>query len=351
MKMSLVTPIPWTTGTTYTQVYREAIEQVRYAEELGFDCVWFTEHHFATHGINPSVFSFIGYVAGVTKRIHLGTAVAVVPLYHPLRLAEDVATVDIVSNGRLELGIGSGYRQDEFKGFRVAQEESRAMLLEGVEILQRAWTGGPFGYHGKYHIVPEGTVVRPTPLQKPHPPIWVAGVSPQTLEWVARQGYRWMGATTTASFAQLGRLRTHFDQALLKAGRTPADGESYVHFPIFISDKPQADIKRELEPALTWLAKAVSTGGTIYQQRASSTQGPSIPLQQFNFDAYQEHSAVVGDVDFCLEKITACWKQLRFAHMTCAFGLGLPHTATMKNMEKFARYLMPSLRNLETKLQ
>ena len=131
MKISLVTPLPWTAGTTHAQVYREAVEQVSYAEELGFDCVWFTEHHFATHGINPSVFSFLGYVAGITTWIRLGTAVAVVPLYHPLRLAEDVATVDFVSNGRLELGIGSGYRHDEFTGFRVAQEDSRAMLPKG----------------------------------------------------------------------------------------------------------------------------------------------------------------------------------------------------------------------------
>ena len=347
MKISLVTPIPWTTGTTHAQVYREAIEQVRYAEALGFDCVWFTEHHFATHGINPSVFSFLGYVAGITTRIRLGTAVAVVPLYHPLRLAEDVATVDIVSNGRLELGIGSGYRHDEFTGFRVAQEDSRAMLREGVEILLRAWAGEPFAYHGRYHTIPEGTLMRPVPVQQPHPPIWVAGVSPHTREWIAQRGYRWMGTTTTASFEELGRLRAHFDHALRQAGRTPTDGESYVHFPLFVSDQPYAEMKRELEPALTWLAQAVSSGGTIYHTPTAAAPGPRLPLQQFNFDAYQEQSAVVGTAEVCWQKITECWRQLRFSHMTCAFGLGLPHAATMKNMERFARYLMQGLRELE----
>jgi alkanesulfonate monooxygenase SsuD/methylene tetrahydromethanopterin reductase-like flavin-dependent oxidoreductase (luciferase family) len=345
MKIGMVTSVPWTNGTTHAQAFRETIEQVRYAEELGFDCVWFTEHHFATHGINPSVFSFLGYLAGITQRIHLGTAVAVVPLYHPLRLAEDAATVDIVSNGRLELGIGSGYRHDEFKGFNVSHEEARARFLEGVEILLRAWTGEPFSYQGKYYTVPEGTVVRPVPLQRPHPPLWVAGVSPPTLEWIARQGHRWMRATTTGSFQELGRQQAHFEQALLKAGRAPASAESYLHFPLFISDKPYGDIKRELEPAITWLAKAVSTGGTIYHQGAP--QGSPMSLKQLDFDSYQEQSAVVGSPDFCLQKITDCWKQLRCSHLTCAFSMGLPHATVMKNMEQFARYLMPSLRDLD----
>jgi alkanesulfonate monooxygenase SsuD/methylene tetrahydromethanopterin reductase-like flavin-dependent oxidoreductase (luciferase family) len=187
-------------------------------------------------------------------------------------------------------------------------------------------------------------------VQQPHPPMWVAGVSRPTLEWIAQRGYRWMGATTTASFAELGRLRAHFDHALRQAGRTPAEGESYVHFPIFVSDQPYAEIKRELEPAFTWLAQAVSSGGTIYHTHPAAPPEPRLPLQQFNFDVYQEQSAVVGPAEVCWQKLTNWWRQLRFSHMTCAFGLGLPHATTLKNRERFARSLMPTLRELEAQV-
>ena len=115
MKVSVLTSIPWLDpSSSQTQAYREAIEQVRFADELGYDCFWFTEHHFGTHGINSSVLSWAAYVAGITKRIRIGTAVVVAPLYQPVRLAEEIAQVDLVSDERLELGIGSGSASTNF---------------------------------------------------------------------------------------------------------------------------------------------------------------------------------------------------------------------------------------------
>src|ERR1700687_123142 len=127
MRISVITSIPWLDSSkSHTQVYREAIEQVRHAEEIGFDCVWFTEHHFATHGINSSVLSFAAYVAGITRRIRIGTAVVVAPLYHPVRLAEEVAEVDLLSGGRLELGIGSGSPFAEVRGLNAQHPATHA---------------------------------------------------------------------------------------------------------------------------------------------------------------------------------------------------------------------------------
>src|SRR5229473_7934707 len=189
MKVSVLTSIPWLDpSSSQIRAYREAIEQVRFAEELGYDCFWFTEHHFGTHGINSSVLSFAAYVAGITRRIRIGTAVVVAPLYHQVRLAEEIAQVDIVSDGRLELGIGSGYRFDEFRGLNIAHAESRPMFLESLEVLLKAWTGQPFGFKGRHYTVPGETAVRPTPLQQPHPPIWAPAISMNTIQWVVDSG-------------------------------------------------------------------------------------------------------------------------------------------------------------------
>src|SRR5260370_1334851 len=185
MKVSIITSIPWLDSSrSHEEVYREAVEQVRLADELGFDCAWFTELHFGTNGINGAVLPFAAYIAGITRRIRVGTAVVVGPLYHPMRLAEEVSEVDLLSGGRLELGIGSGYRFDEFRGYNVEPAESRARFPEIVEILLKAWQGAPFSYEGKYYKIPDGIAVRPVPLQKPHPPLWVPAFSPSTVDWV-----------------------------------------------------------------------------------------------------------------------------------------------------------------------
>jgi alkanesulfonate monooxygenase SsuD/methylene tetrahydromethanopterin reductase-like flavin-dependent oxidoreductase (luciferase family) len=119
-------------------------------------------------------------------RIRIGTAVVVAPLHQPVRLAEEIALVDLVSHGRLELGIGSGYRFGEFRGLNICHEDSGPMFMEVLEILFKACTGEPFSHTGKYYSVPGGIAVRPTPLQKPHPPLWFPALSPKTIEWVVK---------------------------------------------------------------------------------------------------------------------------------------------------------------------
>lgn len=265
MKVSVLTSIPWLDpSSSQTQAYREAIEQVRFADELGYDCFWFTEHHFGTHGINSSVLSWAAYVAGITKRIRIGTAVVVAPLYQPVRLAEEIAQVDLVSDGRLELGIGSGYRFDEFRGLNVSPEDSRPMFMEVLEILFKAWTGEPFSHKGKYYAVPEGIAVRPTPLQKPHPPLWFPALSPKTVEWVVKMGSRLMTATTGAlSVNDLVRMRETFNQLLDQAGQQPNDAEFYIHVPIHVTEKSFAGIEAALSGACRRFGEAATSGGTI----------------------------------------------------------------------------------------
>ncbi len=351
MKVSVLTSIPWLDpSSSQTQAYREAIEQVRFSEQLGYDCFWFTEHHFGTHGINSSVLSWAAYVAGITRRIRIGTAVVVAPLYQPVRLAEEIAQVDLVSDGRLELGIGSGYRFDEFRGLNVSPEDSRPMFMEVLEILFKAWTGDPFSYQGKYFAVPEAIAVRPTPVQKPHPPLWFPAVSPKTIEWVVKMGSRLMTATTGAlSVNDLVRMRETFDQLIDKAGRQSKDAEFYIHVPIHLSEKSFAGIEADVGGAYRRFGEAATSGGTLYQQPSTGPQGPLSPGHGFSFNDYFESHAIMGTPQFCVDKIADWWERLHFTHLTCMFNFGLPHALVMENMERFARSVMPSIRDLDTR--
>src|SRR5246127_4556494 len=133
-------------GTLYSEMFR----QVEFVDQAGFDSIWLTEHHFTDDGYLAAIMPTLGAIAARTKRVSLGTYVLLAPFYHPLRLAEDTATIDVISHGRLRLGIGLGYRGEEFDGFGVARGERLGRTLETIEILKRAWTGERFSYQGKY---------------------------------------------------------------------------------------------------------------------------------------------------------------------------------------------------------
>src|SRR5438105_10328685 len=141
------------------------------AEELGFDSVWLTEHHYADYGLSAAPSPILATLAARTRRIRLGMAVYVIPFHHPLRLAEETATIDILSGGnRLIVGLGRGNRPLEFYGHRVPQEESRTRLEEGVAMLLQAWTQERVTFHGR-HWQLDDVPVYPKPLTKPHPPL------------------------------------------------------------------------------------------------------------------------------------------------------------------------------------
>jgi len=131
---------------THAEVFRRELEQMAWTEELGFDSIWLTEHHFIEYGL----------------------AAAILPFHDPVRLAEELAMVDVLSGGRLDVGVGRGNRPVEFEGYRVPQIENRERFDEALEILVRAWTRERFSYEGRHHTIPEVRVI-PKPLQQPHP--------------------------------------------------------------------------------------------------------------------------------------------------------------------------------------
>ena len=187
MKFGLFTIVPWHESLTQSQALHDALEQIELADRLGLDEVWLGEHRFSRHGLLSGFFSFAGTVVARTQKVRIGTAVVVLPLHNPILVAEEVAMLDVLSGGRMEIGIGSGYQRQEFDGLGIDMNESRARFREATEVMRKAWTEETLTFHGQYTNV-DNLWVLPKPLQKPHPPLYVAiSTSPSTVEWAASQ--------------------------------------------------------------------------------------------------------------------------------------------------------------------
>ena len=169
--------------------YHDFINYVVEAERLGFSSVFLVEHHFTGFGQVSASLNLLSYLAARTSKIRLGTAVVVLPWHNPVLVAEEAATLDLLSNGRLDFGVGKGYRPYEFSGFCIPQEEATERFDEAIEIIRKAWTGkGRFSHHGKlWHY--DDIVVEPAPIQQPHPPFWMGAGSPESIRRAAREGY------------------------------------------------------------------------------------------------------------------------------------------------------------------
>ena len=164
-------PRPW--RRPWTEVYEESVDLAVSAESWGFDSVWFSEHHLVDDGYLPALFPVIAAVGARTRRVRLGTAMLLAPLYHPLRLAEDAAVTDLLTGGRLDLGLAPGYRHAEFANLGVPREQRGARTEETVEVLRRAWTGEPFSFHGKHLTFDDEITVAPVPQQAGGVPLWI----------------------------------------------------------------------------------------------------------------------------------------------------------------------------------
>ena len=178
-----------------SSVFKRLVQLTQDAEELGFDSIWIAEHHFSTYGSIPNPLMMATRLAAETSKIRIGTAVLVLPFWHPLRVAEDIALADHLTGGRLEVGVGRGYQPYEFRRFGLTQDDARERTDETLSILLAALRNDVMSYDGKYNEIGETTVL-PRPLQQPHPPIWLGANTKESFEIGARLGLRAFTATS-----------------------------------------------------------------------------------------------------------------------------------------------------------
>ena len=206
-------------GLEDSQGYESFIEYVVEADRLGFAQLFMVEHHFTGQGQVSASMTVLAYLAARTRNIRLGTAVVVVPWHNPVLIAEQVATLDLLTGGRVDFGVGKGYRKAEFDGFCIPMAEATERFDEAMEIIRKAWTTeGRFSHHGKrWHY--DNIVVEPEPLQRPHPPLWLAAGSHESIRRAAREGYNLL-LDQLAQVDQIIQRISIFREECQRVGRT-----------------------------------------------------------------------------------------------------------------------------------
>ncbi len=201
-------------------VYETALERFSIMDKTGYDAVWLAEHHFSTFSVCPSVHMMGTMAAARTKHLRIGTAVSLAPFYNPLRLAEEVALLDVLSGGRVNWGAGRGFERSEFAAFNIPGEESAARFHETVEIVLKAWTNQKVTHQGRFFQY-DGVEVLPKPMQLPHPPVWMAASSMPAIDWAASQGHTIL-MDPHSSRTELIAKRRHYATQLASAGYSEA---------------------------------------------------------------------------------------------------------------------------------
>src|SRR6266850_7026117 len=205
-------------------VYDSDLQQMLAAESLGYRSVWIAEHHFNDYGLCPAPPVLAGFLAARTTTLRLGMGVSLLPLHHPVDLAEQLAVLDVVSGGRLDVGIGRGGTLQDYQTFRSERAEARLRVEEGIALMRQCWSGAPFDFAGRFHSA-ERVHVRPRPVQRPHPPLFVACNSEDSVRSAAR-----LGLPTLSSFFvpvdELQRRHQLYREVAREAGRSPREIET-----------------------------------------------------------------------------------------------------------------------------
>jgi alkanesulfonate monooxygenase SsuD/methylene tetrahydromethanopterin reductase-like flavin-dependent oxidoreductase (luciferase family) len=340
MEIGLFTEFQSPPGMDEAQAFDEALAQVTVAEALGFDSVWLAEIHFQKgRSVLSSPLVIATAIAARTQRLRIGIAVQILPLAHPLHLAEDVATVDHLSKGRLDFGVGRSGLPEHYEGFNVAHTESRARFNETLEILVKAWTEERFTYEGKYFQY-RNVCVTPKPFQKPHPPLRVAATTQETYAVVGHMGLPIFIAVRTTSISDLKRFIGGYHEGWREAGH-PGRGEVSLIVPVYLTDDGRR--AREEAEASTMhffrsIAEALGRGGTRREEAAR--------LGRMSYDEILEELVVYGSPDTVTTRLLELREALGYSSLSVWMNVGgrIPHERVLGSMRLFAERVMPRLR-------
>lgn len=327
-----------------SRIYGEAIEQVQYAEELGFDSVWIAEHHSSRYGIFPSLMPILSHIAAHTKTIRLGAGVSVLPFYNPIRLAEEAAMVDVLSHGRLNFGVGRGSADYEYGNFKIDFDSRDARFQEALDIILGLWTTEDFTYHGNYYQVDRLTIA-PKPVQKPHPPVHLAVSRTATSIDIAVD--RDLPILTSFFTPQTDTLRLLdlYDERCTATGKQSHLADMPFFRFLYLSEDEKEAV-RYPEEAITWV-RDLST------YRRTITQGDEINVDLDHWKTIRPEEPpsyqleLVNNIYFCtpdqcVKRIASLQSQHSIEYFGAAFSFGtMEHAKVMKSMKLFAKDVMP----------
>jgi alkanesulfonate monooxygenase SsuD/methylene tetrahydromethanopterin reductase-like flavin-dependent oxidoreductase (luciferase family) len=352
MEFGVFYQLPCGDDQSASQRYADTIAQCRLADTLGFDNVWLAELHFhSTFSITPSPLLLASAIAQTTQRIKLGVAVNLMPLHHPIHLAEDIATLDVISGGRALLGVGRGIIPSHFEGFGVSMDESRQGFNEALELVIQAWTKDDINFVGEKYQVRDISVA-PKPIQKPHPPVHIASTGPDTFELVGAMGYHLLVAPVIVGNERAVEGAKTYRQKLAENGHDPALGKVSVTLPIFVSESRDRNrLAPLLEETVNSYIATVHTMMTSPAAHRAAKVSPRIAQMQeglgkLNYKQILAENAVAGSPEECIERLNVFQEMYGAQEYSGWFNIGgrLPHEEVVKSMQLFADKVMPHFR-------
>lgn len=333
----------------HRDVHARVTSQVVRADQLGYDYAWVAEHHFSNeYGIMPDVFVYAGYLAALTKQIKIGTAVVTLPLANPLRVAENTAFLDILSNGRFQLGLGSGYRKYEFDGFGSDFEGRRDVQEEALPVLMDLFHKKRVDHQGKhFKLKVDGAYeLFPHPLQQPHPPIFLAGATERSIGVAGRMGFGLFLSSWTP-FAELARqtktYRTALEQTPTALRANPARGHIDIARWVYVAET-DAKARQDSEAGILRSLKHFSSGhtsgylGTVSQDVGSSPR---------SYEALNRDIILHGSPASVIEKIGTLRDMTGAASLMLHFPPWYGAEKALASLELFAREVIPKFRTDE----
>ena len=337
MEFGVFYQLPCAVDQTPAARFQDTIAQCQLADELGFDAAWLAELHFNPRfSVMPAPMMIASAIALTTKRIRIGNAVNLLPLHQPVRLAEEAATLDVLSNGRAIFGVGRGAMPSHFQGYGIDQEEGRDRFLEALELVLGLWDQEDFTYQGKYYQA-HGYTVTPRPVQRPHPPVYVAANSADTFGIVGSLGHNILVAptivTTEGALAGLASYRAE----LAENGHDAAKIKVNVNVPMHVAadeKEAKAAFTKTIDNYLGTLRDIGASGG--------SSRGSSRAFS-LTAESVMEEFAAVGTPDQVAAKLERFQEMYGPQEIMCWFNIGgmLPHAEVESSMRLFAEEVMP----------
>ena len=337
MEFGVFYQLPCGVDQTPAARIQDTIAQCQLADELGFDAAWLAELHFNVRfSVLSAPLMIASAVAQATQRIRIGTAISLLPLHQPVRLAEEVATLDVLSNGRAIFGVGRGSMPSHFQGYGIDQEEGRERFIEALELVLGSWRQEDFRYTGKFYES-YGYEITPGPIQRPHPPVYVAANSPDTFGIVGSLGHNILVAptivTTQGALTGLASYRAE----LAENGHGEDDVKVNVNMPTHVAPTEQ-EAKAGFTKTIDNYLQTLRDIG-----RASGVSRGSSRADNLNAEMVMEEFAAVGTPDQVALKLGQLKELYGPQEFMCWFNIGgmLPHAEVESSMRLFAKEVMP----------
>lgn len=360
MHFGLVMECDYRYGATEGDAFQEAFDLMDVAENEGLDGVWLAERHFAAPknpldamgaGI-PSIVSspliMSSAIAARTKRIRIGVAVNVLPLNHPVRMAEEVATIDQISKGRVDFGVGRSGFARSYEGYGIPYAESRERFQECLDVILNAWTHERFSHHGKHYTF-DDVCVLPKPYQQPHPPLRVAATTMDTFPRVGADGYPIFVGLRGMDRGDLAKHLAVYRQSWREAGH-PGEGSVYLRIPIYVGGNSE-DARREPEEstmrsyhrmARAFATSVAGSGTTVSEERAERGRR----LAQVTYEDLLQDRLAYGDAKEVASLLRGLQEELQLSGFIAETNVGglIPREKVLESVRRFAVDVVPALR-------